>query len=244
MDIKTHTTEKVKLLLAKPYYQSLWQRRVTPESFKLFIAQRTKMATNFERLLHVGQVAAKKIGAAKLAAEFAENLADEQAIDEQGMSNAELAHKTWRNRFLMKLNLNETSEYHQHNIQSVEAHHNYLIQLEQEANPFKIAGAILLIERFVPLEFRGVKLSRDDLFPELFVINENDTESERGAKMASCHYIDDHITHDAKIHFPDLLNAIYAYKVHENYIKDVHAGIEEMAEHRLNIFNDIQALAH
>jgi len=66
------------------------------------------------------------------------------------------------------------------------------------------AGVILFREFATPIEFSAMRNQCRLLMPEVFGLNKPE---EKDAKLA-VHYLDDHISHDADSHGPDLLEAI------------------------------------
>jgi hypothetical protein len=88
----------------------------------------------------------------------------------------------------------------------------------------------------VPIEFRAIRASRDQLFPEKFVVTEFDTVEEKLVKIKAVKYIDDHIIHDAQQHFPKLLKGLDHYLGRSNLACDVVQGIEKMYQVRADFY--------
>jgi pyrroloquinoline quinone (PQQ) biosynthesis protein C len=181
---------------------------LSKEEWRAFAIQRYLAAIPFEDLLRAGIQQSEKQRYMELATALKKNLQDEMGVDDQGMVNDGLAHSTWRRDFYTRLGI-QTEELES----AVEADGTkvYRLALEEMINtddPLIIAGALLVLEATIPVEFRKMSHGRDKTFHEEFVASDQDDASTRQTKEKARLYLDDHVYHDATSHFPDLLRAL------------------------------------
>jgi len=182
--------------------------QLTPEQWRVWAIQRYKIGRSFDDLLAAGAERAAPINPA-LSQAFADNLRDECGIDAQGKIHPEQAHETWRQNFYHALGIETAQVAAAKNFVGTRVYQQMMARLcAKGSDPLVMAGALLFLEHSIPHEFKRVQAGRDKTFPALFVVTENDAPKVRWRKELACHYIDDHIRHDAKAHYPDLRRAL------------------------------------
>ena len=206
------------------------------EQFNMFAAQRASLP--FLRLLQQGNETSKKLGDLELTEALESNLNDELGIDKNGKIKGELSHKVWKMNYLEALNLNP-KEKKLPLLQSVKKNIDTFISLEEEGNVFHIAGVILCLENIIPIEYSAAIVSRNHLFPEIFCINSNDLPDVIRAKKKAAIYMDDHIIHDSKSHFPDLLKALIKYETTPNTMNQIKRGISIASKLRKQFYEEL-----
>ena len=149
---------------------------------KEFLIRRISYSHNLEKVLLHGIEESNKKGYAHVSYELQKNLDDEQWIVD-GVKQEGKAHISWRKDFLDELWIlkdiqNHTKDYYDF------YHLDY----------FQFLGGIIFIEFIIPLEFSFIKRS---------LIKNNIPLSNKGL-----FYLDDHISHDAISHLPDLLYGV------------------------------------
>ncbi|MBS0359276.1 MAG: iron-containing redox enzyme family protein [Proteobacteria bacterium] len=240
MDIKKYTADLSKQLLNCDTLRLMRSKKITPAQLKFYFYQKIRIAENFQQLLAIGIQQAEVIGDFSLAQTVRNNLYDETGRDNNGLIIEENSHAYWRTFFLQTLGINLNSA-RINLLPSTQAHLNLFLKLETTGNVFNIAGAVLMIEKIVPFEYRAIQVSRDFCFPEQFVLNDADTDAKRHHKLLARKYIDDHIKHDSQNHFPDLLKALQKYETNRNAIDNIKEGIDMLFNARMHFFNGISA---
>lgn len=181
---------------------------ITKEEWKTFAIQRYLAATPFEALLREGIAASARDGYSGLAEVIKSNLRDETGTDDHGVTREELAHDTWRRDFYTRLGITNAELEQASATAGTKEYIDMVDRIVKSGDPLAIAGALLVLEATIPMEFRKIKEGRDKTFPELFIDVKDEDDAMRDAKAKARQYLDDHILHDATAHFPDLLRAL------------------------------------
>lgn len=239
MSIKKHTTELAKAILKTTLVSRMMRAQLTRPQFLFFFIQKALIVKNFESLLSRSFQIAQAQGQHELASVLLSNLDDEQGKDNKGRVNPEAAHKTWRNAFYAALGITDVLLDQTLPLTSAKEHCDAFLYLENTDDVFLIAGAFLALERIIPLEYRGAQISRDHLFPEIFVTRAEDSLEKQEAIRRSRYYIDDHIIHDAKIHFPQLLNVLEKYENDAVAMASMAKGVELIQKVRESFYNEV-----
>lgn len=211
---------------------------VSRDEYRLFAAQRAYIATNFVHLLRRGVILAEEAGDASLAEALRANLDDELGIDESGVARAELHHGKWKADYLRSLGLEADLEGFPL-LTGTKANVQAFLDLEERGSLYEIAGAILSLENIIPLEYRAAVTARNHLFPEVFCDFEEDSPAVAAAKFKARRYMDDHIVHDAKSHFPDLLTALSAHHADSKAIEQAKRGVAIVNHYRKQFYRGI-----
>jgi len=185
--------------------------KLTLTEWRGFAAQRYVVALPFEDLLKGCKESAESCGDLQLANVIAANLQDEMGIDAEGHYDPELSHGTWRKDFYAAISIEESQLVSAPVEAGTEFYKKALHRLVEHGDPVIMAGALLVLEGTIPREFARIKRGRDISFTEVFVDKDDDSEETRKKKAKARLYIDDHIIHDAKAHYPDLLDALSKY---------------------------------
>lgn len=214
--------------------------KINQEQFKFFTIQRISIAYNFESLLISCLEEANNIGDRELELALRRNLADEYGEDAEGNVNPQMAHKHWRENYLSALNIHAESVDLASLLPETIMHSNTMLDLAKRNDVFLIAGALLASEIIIPIEYRNVRASRDYLFPEKFVTQSSDSVETKEAKFQASLYINDHIIHDAKSHYPELLNALIKYENDEDKMLRITQGINLIKAARETFYDGVE----
>ncbi|MBV8124435.1 MAG: hypothetical protein JOY60_16155 [Burkholderiaceae bacterium] len=221
-----------------PVVLALQRKSYDRAQYKLYAAQRAYVATNFIRLLKKGQGLAFEFGDVELAGVLQSNLNDEQGIGPDGQYDHALSHLNWKIDYLRALGLEaDVPEFPL--LPGTQRHVEAFLALEREGTLFSISGALLSLENIIPLEYRAASWSRDHLFPEIFNLGEADTPQVQQEKIRARKYMDDHIIHDAKYHFPLLLRALEKYEGNADLMREIHCGIDLVNHYRKQFYADL-----
>jgi len=222
-----------------PMMSQLRNCQINQGQFKFFTIQRMSIAYNFENLLVASLRQAKAIGDSELALALQRNLADENGEDEEGKVDPKKAHKYWRKSYFSALNITDVDQ--DLLLPETINHSNIMRDIEKENDFLVMSGALLASEIIIPIEYRNARFSRDHLFPEAFVVNVDDDAETIESKHQACLYIDDHIIHDAKSHFPELLNALNKYENNADQLIKIKQGIDLIKDAREIFYKGINA---
>ncbi len=205
--IRCAMTQSVKQFITHPLLHALNERQITRRQFQVFAVERHLATAIFvpllERLLLLATQASNEL----LVRVVADNLADETGMRLPAPAGyGSMSHAIWRADYLRALGLDPTDKPTPSlGACAYEAHLRTLLTDEDYR---VLAGALLFLEASIPPEFQRIRRSRDDLFPEAFVLNKNDSCKKREAKRRGRFYLDDHIIHDATDHLPRLRAAV------------------------------------
>lgn len=208
-----------------PVVLALARRELNVTQYKLYAAQRAYVATNFIRLVDKGANLARAIGDVELAAALQANLNDEIGMGEDGKTHIELDHRQWKANYLHAIGIKPDVQGFPL-LHETRAHVNAFLDIEATGTLLNIAGAILSLENIIPLEYRAAISSRDHLFPEIFCSAQEDDAEARERKYVARQYLNDHVIHDSKSHFPQLLQALLKYEIDPAAMIELRAGID------------------
>lgn len=208
--------------------------------YKLFAAQRAYVATNFVRLVDKASKLAIEIGDHELADALQSNLRDELGIDPDGKYREDLDHRKWKENYLQAIGI-EADVKGFPLLNGTQAHVQSFLNLESCGTVFGISGAILSLENIIPLEYRAAVCSRDALFPEIFCQTDDDSIETIKQKATARKYMDDHIIHDSKSHFPDLLSALLKYENDPIAMAEIKFGIDIVNSYRKQFYESLNA---
>ena len=226
-EIRRHLAELTKDIVDNPLLNKIEKGTLTKEQWQEFAKQRYLAAVHFEQLLEVGIERAQAL---------IHNLQDERGISENGNPLPTGPHEKWRQDFYTALGLDKDTLAELEENESTQHYSQKLQQLIAEGDVLKLAGAILFQEYSIPEEFKKLKVGRDLIFPQEFIIQASDTAEQRRQKGYARLYIDHHITHDANQHYPELERALEKYGEEPEKLKKILDGIKVLAEARKNFF--------
>ena len=89
-----------------------------------------------------------------------------------------------------------------------------LLSKDNDNSGYEAIGAVMFLEKFIPHEFKFMQIARDKLFPWL------DNKEK--------HYIDDHIIHDEKFHYQDIIKWINSMNLDEKEKELIASGIHKI----------------
>jgi pyrroloquinoline quinone (PQQ) biosynthesis protein C len=221
-----------------PVVLALLRKTLSKTQYKLYAAQRAYVATNFIRLVEKGARLAREIGDAELADALQSNLNDEMGVGPDGKTYPELNHRNWKINYLRSIGI-EADLKDFPLLRETRAHVEAFLDIEADGNLFSIAGALLSLENIIPLEYRAAVSSRDHLFPEIFCHSDQDSEETYHQKELARQYLNDHVVHDSKTHFPQLLQALVKYEKESSVATEIRAGIDLVNTYRKQFYQGL-----
>lgn len=229
----------VREVLACEVFKFLERGRLRKAQWQVWGLQRHKAGELFIALLETACHHCDDQGLWVLAGVLADNLDDERGVID-GVVNEEEAHSTWRSWFYESLGLSDAdlkkTEKLTVGLALCRAETEYLINF---GNAFEIAGALLFLELLIPMEFQLVRTGLYPSFPSEYTEDSCDDDETRARKRRARRYLDDHIEHDSRDHFPRLLDALAGAVRCEEDKLDVINGIKEMASARGQFYKDL-----
>jgi hypothetical protein len=201
--------------------------------WKAFASQRLLSAGIFEDLISRGIVLAGMHGHTSVQAALVRNLRDEMGMNAQGDFVEGTAHAQWRADFCQALQLKPQKE--------AEGGHTYVSFIRSvitSTDPFVVYGAILALERLISVEFIYIREGMNQLFPAVFIPTAIDSENTQQDKLRARRYIDDHIDHDAKSHFPELLEAVMQCTSDEHAVSSLLTGLNILQKAKTAFYED------
>jgi hypothetical protein len=241
MDLKTYVISENKAVVRRdPVVLALLGKTLNKIQYKLYAAQRAYVATNFIRLVDKAAKLAREYGDEALAATLQSNLNDEIGMGQDGKTHDELDHRKWKANYLRAIGI-EADIKGFPLLQATQGHVDAFLEMEANGTMFSISGAILSLENIIPLEYRAAVSSRDHLFPEVFCISDDDSAEIGKQKELARRYLDDHIVHDSKSHFPDLLQALVKYETDPVAMTEIRSGIDVVNAYRKKFYQGLAA---
>jgi pyrroloquinoline quinone (PQQ) biosynthesis protein C len=241
MSLKNYVFSENKAVVRNdPVILALLGKTLNRTQYRLYAAQRAYVATNFIRLVDKAAKLARELGDEELAAALQSNLHDEIGMGPDGNRYDALDHRKWKATYLRALGI-EADVQGFPLLQATRAHMNSFLEIEADGTVFSISGAILSLENIIPLEYRSAVSSRDHLFPEIFCPTDNDSMDVREKKELARQYMDDHIIHDSKSHFPQLLQALVKYESDPVAMTEIRAGIDLVNTYRKQFYHGLEA---
>ncbi|MEK7105154.1 MAG: hypothetical protein AAB865_00495 [Patescibacteria group bacterium] len=208
----------------------LVQEEASPEQWKAFAAKRLQSATAFEAVLGKAIALSATCGHDAVHSALTENLSDEIGRQSDGSIDTTRAHDGWRKDFARALQLPASSGYPDYDLM--------MSNVASSSEPFLVYGVLLALERLIPVEFTYIREGMDTLFPSVFVVSAKDSKEVRSNKLKARHYIDDHIDHDARQHFPDLLDALEQISPDAKALTQLSKAIALVATAKRTFYND------
>jgi pyrroloquinoline quinone (PQQ) biosynthesis protein C len=221
-----------------PVVLALSRKLIDRTQYKLYAAQRAYVATNFIRLVDKGAQLARAVGDVELAEAFQSNLNDELGVGADGQRHQELDHRVWKTNYLRALGLKADVQGFPL-LRETRAHVDAFLDIEAKGTLLNIAGTILSLENIIPLEYRAAVASRDHLFPEIFCFEPDDDVLTWQHKETARQYLNDHIVHDSKSHFPQLLQALLKYEGDTKAMEELRAGIDMVNTYRKRFYKGL-----
>lgn len=206
------------------------------EEWKRFAVQRYLAALPFERLLSACRDAASRIGDKALELAVVKNLQDETGENEVGEIKTENSHATWRRDFYTALGISDEDLDTSSSMAGTREYDAALNGIIESGDVLVMAGALLALEGTIPREFARMKRGRDALFSESFVEGEEDSEGTKMRKAKARLYLDDHILHDARSHYPDLLNALEPHVASAEELERIRVGIDTIVRAKRSFY--------
>lgn len=237
--LENYIIEKNNLILETLFIKKLEFWNLTKYEFIDFWKQRYLIPKMFEELLESWIEKAKN----ELKDKWLENNLYINYLDENGLdtnwNKLEIgSHKEWRKNFNDALFINISDE----ELQSTKKYiwtkkfiDSYKILLNSW-NWLMIIWALLFLEYNIPEEYKKVKIARDILFKDSFVINEDDSIETKNKKRLWCMYIDDHIIHDSRVHYPTLKLKLLKYLNDDKSFEFIKKWIDIISKWKLDFY--------
>lgn len=239
--LRSRLKETTERMIANPVLDAIENGELTQNEWREFAKQRYLAALHFEELLEAGIKKAQEMQDQKLAEVLAENLRDEQGVDEQGQPKEDGSHEKWRQDFYNALGLDGHALSTAEPLEGTKKYDETLKKLIDSADGLTVAGALLMQEYSIVREFIRIQKGRDRAFPAQFEYSDTDTDEQCRQKEAARLYIDDHIKHDAGSHYPDLLHAISKYSADESLAK-IKNGMDVINEAKQEFYKSLEQI--
>lgn len=236
--IVANATKQMKLNNA--FLTFLQKGKLSKENWIKFGIQRYLAAIPFTYLLRSTIKKAKKANDHTLARAIQDNLNDELGIDQNGLKSKDASHETWRKNFYSAIGIDSTMLKKKKARKGTTTYNRTLRSIIKDGTLLESAGALLALEATFPIEFQKIKSGRDKTFPEKFIERVSDSKIEKERKKKARKYIDDHIMHDAKKHYPDILHALVDYASDPRSLSEIERGALKIAEARAIFYADLK----
>lgn len=183
--------------------------------FRTFAKTRHKTVNSFLPLLKnvYTQVTEKQMTRACVV--IGDNIADEVGVID-GVKDTHAAHRTWRDWYLEGIGAHHARGY----ADIANAYNLGMRKLIEDTSLDTQVGALLFLEASIPIEFACILQKVETLF----------SLRERARK-----YLVDHISHDAEVHYPELISILPAFSR-----KDIFHGIDEMYQMKMNFYQSLK----
>ena len=188
-----------------PVLNALERGELSKEAYIRIRADHYHSADWFMDLLDTGETKSRNAGYADLAEEFRLNFRDEDGYDvKTGIRDPNESHEAWRIDDGKAIGVDYTKILPV--LSTIKGHRDPLKKDIKNKSALYLAGMLTVTEKYLVEEFKKIQRSRDLLFPEAYVENENDLPEVKIKKARARKYIDDHIGHDIN-HYTDILAA-------------------------------------
>ncbi len=227
-------------LAAHPVLAMVASDKLTQDEWRDFAVERYLSAIIFEPLLGSALTAARKANDTPLTVALNDNQNDELGIDIDGVVDQSLSHVVWRKNFYDALGVDDALLNAHIGSPAVKAYMDVIRSVMMTGEYLVMAGSMLALERFFPVEFRAMQQGRDLVFADIFADQSNDTAEEKAWRAQARLYLDDHIEHDADTHFPDLLTAIQPHLDSEADMERILSGIAAIEQAKLAFYDKLE----
>lgn len=212
---------------------------LTQDQWRIWAVQRYKAAAGFVSLLEAGIDRADESWMFPLGQALNNNLKDEIGYV-NGVVQPHLAHSQWRADLYGAMGVEEKQLTRAENfLFGLTLNIGVTVDLVRWGTAHQIAGAILFLEHFIPTEFRRVRKGLYPAFPDVFMNKADDDPATRDRKMRARLYLDDHIEHDSRDHFPQLLDAVVACTGTQSDVNEIRQGVRLMANARRHFYTSL-----
>ncbi len=227
------------VMIRNPFLDAMQSAELTHAQWQDFAMQRYLAALPFEKLLVAAIAASNALNDAELVAALEANLRDELGYGADGVQRAELAHETWRQDFYRALGISPQQLKQAQPWPGTLAFQGAFERLMATHDALAMAGGLLVLEGTIPYEYRRVQAGRNQTFAAVFVDNATDDAQTLAQKALARLYIDDHIDHDAKAHYPDLLNALSKYHLDPAAMQRIEMGANLIREGKNQFYQEL-----
>lgn len=235
--LRTRVRSSTLVMKSTPLMRAAAEGILTPEQWKIFGIQRYMVAQVFVALLGAGMNLASGKDT-HLHDILLRNFYDETGGDPAHATTA-LAHETWRQQFYSAMGITEEELGSTDPMDGTKVYLTFAQELIRRNDLLEIAGGVLMIEGGIPQEFdairRGLRRCIPDIFAGKIQEGDPDAQKKRDARL----YLDDHITHDAGSHFPELLRAVAAPQRTEGEWERVYGGMDGIFHAKVEFYRSL-----
>lgn len=227
-------------LAAHPVLAIIASDALSRDEWRNFAVERYLSAIIFEPLLDTALTATIKANDTPLADALRDNQQDELGMDIDGVVDQTLAHAAWRKHFYDALGVDDDMLNAHIGSPAVKAYMDVIRSVMMTGEYLVMAGAMLALERFLPVEFRAMQQGRDLVFADIFTEQPTDTPEERDWRERARLYLDEHIPQDLDTHFPELLAAIELHTDNEASMERILSGIAAVEQAKLAFYDKLE----
>lgn len=238
--LRTLVKDSVREIQRIPFLNTVEAGKLSKQQWRDFAVQRYLSATLFIELLKAGTVKAYEVGEEEVAAILDRNWRDELGISDKGEQNTERAHALWRHDFYEAIGVRQEDLQTAVPLEGTAEYFRIVRNIIDRGDFAFIAGGILQTEATLPVEFRKLQIGRDKTFPEVFLGQPDDTPEKVSARSRAKLYLDDHIVHDARDHYPQLLGSLEKVSVDCEVATRIGAGIDRMRHAKRLFYESIE----
>jgi pyrroloquinoline quinone (PQQ) biosynthesis protein C len=240
--IHSRLRETTESMINNPVLEAVESGNLSQDEWREFAKQRYLAARHFEELLKAGIEKAQEIQDQELVEALSSNLRDEEGVNEHGQPLQTGSHEKWRQDFYNALGLDGHALSSAEPLDGTKEYDSTLRRLIDNEDVLTVAGALLIQEYSIPEEFKRIQVGRDLTFPAEFVTNSSDSSEQRRQKGFARLYIDHHIAHDARSHYPDLERAISKYSADPESLAKIMRGMEIISTAKQKFYESLQQI--
>lgn len=216
---------------------------LSEDKWEEFVIQRYFIAEHFIDLLQSASQRAQENNELQLAIILHFNAKEELGIKKTAALGmiTENSHDERRKEFLKSFGIGTKKLKNTTLYEGTNAYIEVLEELIQSDDYLEMAGAILLIENNVPGEFSKIITGLESNFPERYATKAADDHNEKLRKLRARKYIDNHIEHDSKRHFPVLLRELEKHANDPEKLQSILSGLQKISEAKIRFYEDLKA---
>lgn len=237
--VRAKLAEHTEAMVRNPVLDAVESGKLSEQQWRDFAIQRVLAAQSFLPLLEAGIVLAETHGDVLLAQVLRENRQDELGIDANGRELAVGSHHKWRQDFYQAIGVLEEDLARTVALPETVAYQQSMQDLIASDDLYTVSGALLLQEYSLPAEFKRMQIGRDKTFRGQFEKIFTDTPAVSNQKKAARMYLDHHIGHDAKLHYPDLEGALEQHLEDPEKFAKVLKAMEVLAVAKRNFYQGV-----
>lgn len=229
------------LIVQNPTLDAIAAGAVSQDNWRQFAIQRYLIALPFRDLLVQCVKVATEFGDEELKSVLERNLQEEDGINlVDGEIKESRSHEKWRRDFYTALGISENELEDTPSYGVTQNYETVLRECIENRRSYEQLGALLMLESSIPFEFAKLAQGRDRTFPDAFMRAEGDTRDVHNAKARARLYLDHHVLHDVKYHFPQLRDALLKHADDPEILAKMIAGMELIAKARREFYDGMR----